>query len=300
MKSALFTVSFAGLWGQHRLSLEQAIDLTAELGFPGIEIMAKRPHLSVLDYTLDDCRRLRERLDQRNLTAAAIAAYTNFTGGWESAEVPWNELQIQYIEALAARTAILGGERLIRVFSSYERPEVAFFTQWQRTFEALRECCDRAAAHGVTIGLQNHHDIGAPTRTLVELIREVDRPNLIPMFDCWSVHLRGEPLGDAARQLAPRMRFTTVADYVVLPRTSYQPQWTNYVEQSPPAALAVPMGEGDLDYVTFFSSLEAGGFNGWVSYEMCSPIRGGGALENLKRYAQAFRSYMEKRGRTRA
>ena len=32
--AALFSVSFAGLWGQDRLTLEQSIDLTAELGRP--------------------------------------------------------------------------------------------------------------------------------------------------------------------------------------------------------------------------------------------------------------------------
>ena len=64
MRTALFSVSFAGLWGQDRLTLEQSIDLTAELGFGGIEIMGKRPHLSPLDYSVDDCRRLRDRIDE--------------------------------------------------------------------------------------------------------------------------------------------------------------------------------------------------------------------------------------------
>ena len=129
MKLSLFTVSFAGLWGQHRLSLPDAIDKVADLGFDGIEIMAKRPHLSPLDFSVDDCRRLREQLERRKLTVAAIAAYTNFTGGLESAEVPWNELQVSYIEALAERAAVLGGERLIRVFSSYDRADLRFFSQ---------------------------------------------------------------------------------------------------------------------------------------------------------------------------
>ena len=50
MKTSLFSVSFAGLWGQAKLSLEESIDKTASLGFDGIEIMGKRPHLSILDY----------------------------------------------------------------------------------------------------------------------------------------------------------------------------------------------------------------------------------------------------------
>jgi len=301
MKHSLFTVSFAGLWGQHRLTLEEAIDRTADLGYTGIEIMAKRPHLSPLDYSLKDCERLRKQIEKRGLTVAALAAYTNFTGGLESAEVPWNEFQASYIEALAERAAILGGEKLIRVFSSYERDDMSYFAQWQRTVDGLRECCDRAARHGVTIGLQNHHDLGAATKTLMELVRQIDRANLIPMLDCWAVHLRGESMAESVKAAVTTMRFTTVADYVVLPRTRYIGEFVNYVEQTPPAALAVPMGEGDLDYATFFSALEKGGFDGWVSYEMCSPVRGGGALTNLEHYARSFLDYMNRRnGRHRA
>ena len=42
------------------------------------------------------------------------------------------------------------------------------------------------------------------------------------------------------------------------------------------------------------AALKAAGYAGWVSYEMCSPIRGGGSIENLERYAGAFLAYMER------
>jgi sugar phosphate isomerase/epimerase len=254
--------------------------------------MGKRPHLSPLDYSLDDCRRLRDLVDEHDLEVAAIGAYTNFTGGADTAEVPFAEQQIAYVEALAARASVLGGAKLIRIFSSYERSEMAPFEQWKRTIACIQECCDRAAAHGVTIGLQNHHDIGVATRTLRELLEQVDRPNFIPMVDYWSIHLRGEPLGDDLRQLIPRMRFTTVADYIVLPRFRYEPALVNYTAVNPPLVMAVPMGSGDLDYASFLEFLTRHGFDGWCSYETCSPIKGGGSLENLERYAAGFLEYM--------
>lgn len=296
MKTSLFTVSFAGFWGQHRLTLEEAIDKTAELGFQGIEIMGKRPHLSPLDYSIEDCKRLRDHLDQRGLRLAALAGYTDFTGGMDAAEVPFPEMQVAYVESLAQRAQVLGGD-LVRIFSSYERPGVAYTVQWQRTVNAIRECADRAAKFGVTIGIQNHHDIGADTKTLGELLLQIDRPNVIPMYDCWSIHLRGEVVEAGVRTMAPRMRFTTVADYVTLPRTHYRPELVHYEELSPPAVFAVPMGEGELDYKTFFNELEGAGFDGWVSYEMCSPVRDGGDLPTLEKYARTFLEYLSNRGR---
>ena len=72
------------------------------------------------------------------------------------------------------------------------------------------------------------------------------------------------------------------------------PHLVNYTPAEPPAVLAVPMGEGDLPYESFLSTLQSHGFDGWVSYEMCSPIRGGGSLDNLKKYARGFIEYMNR------
>ena len=60
MKLSLFTVSFAGLWGQHALTLEASIDKAAELGYTGGELMGKRPHFSPLDNLEQYARRFVE------------------------------------------------------------------------------------------------------------------------------------------------------------------------------------------------------------------------------------------------
>jgi sugar phosphate isomerase/epimerase len=126
------------------------------------------------------------------------------------------------------------------------------------------------------------------------LLAEVGRSNLVPMYDCWSPFLRGEDVVAGARALARQMRFTTVADYILLPRWQYLPDVVNYAAREPPAVLAVPMGEGELPYAAFFEALHSAGFDGWVSYEMCSPLRGGGGLDNLKTCARAFIAYLRR------
>jgi sugar phosphate isomerase/epimerase len=52
------------------------------------------------------------------------------------------------------------------------------------------------------------------------------------------------------------------------------------------------MGQGDLPYESFLGTLQAHNFDGWVSYEMCSPLRGGGSLNTLKEHARGFIEYM--------
>jgi len=62
----------------------------------------------------------------------------------------------------------------------------------------------------------------------------------------------------------------------------------NYQVAGPDLVRAVPFGEGCIDYAAFFRGLRDGGFDGVAAYEMCSPLRGGGAVENLDRCAAQY------------
>ena len=115
-------------------------------------------------------------------------------------------------------------------------------------------------------------------------------------FDAWSPALRGEDLYEAARKAAPYTAITTSADYVRLPRFRYEPQFVNYRVQQPDLVRAVPFGEGFIDYQSFFQGLLEGGFDGVASYEMCSPVRGGGSLENLDLYSRRYLDWMKQHG----
>ncbi len=292
MQKVLFSVSYAGLWGQARLSLEEFIPHAAELGYDAVELMGKRPHLSPLDYTPEGVEALRELGAAHDVKVACVAAYTNFSGGAEAGEVPFVEMQVMYVEALAKLAAALGCG-LVRVFTSYERSDLPLGENWRRTVTAIQECCDRAAPLGVTIGIQNHHDLAVHSKALLELLSDIDRPNCGLMFDCWSPALRGEDVAATAQAMAPHTVYTTFADYVRLPRYQYDPQLVNYRRVPEDLVRAVPMGEGDLPSAEFLRGLWAGGYNGPVAYEMCSPLRGGGGRENLDYCARRFLQWLE-------
>jgi sugar phosphate isomerase/epimerase len=183
-------------------------------------------------------------------------------------------------------TADIGGD-LLRIFTGYEISNVNFAAQWQHVVSVIKECARRSAEWGVTIGVQNHHDIGVGFESQYELIHAVDEPNCKAMFDAWAPALHGVDVEGAAAKMAPITCHTTVANYQRMPRYQYQPALTNYRELQP-WMQAVPMDEGFIDYQRFLSALEKGGFSGSVSYEMCSPLRDGGSMESLDSYALQF------------
>ena len=117
----LFSVSYSGSWGQARLSVEDFVNHAADLGFAGVMLGAKRPHLSLLDYDDKARARLRQQLEARGLRTICVAGYNNFTADLEHAEIPTREIQVHYVVELARLARDIGGN-LVRVFTGYESP----------------------------------------------------------------------------------------------------------------------------------------------------------------------------------
>jgi sugar phosphate isomerase/epimerase len=281
MTPALFSVSYAGYWGQHQLSVEEFLRKAGALGYPAVELAGKRPHLSMLDYrTPESVASIRKAAQLAGVEIATIAGYTDFTAGRESPEVPQQEIQLAYVRHLAQLAGWLGA-KIVRVFSGYMTTEDRLASDWERVVGSLREAADIAAEYGVVLGLQNHHDLGVTADSFAELLADVSHPNLKAMFDPWSVALTGGDLHRAARQIAPYMVQTTLADYVQIERFAYRSALVNYERLTPSWARAVPLGDGFIDFAAFFAGLREGGFDGYVAYEMCSPLRGGGSEPNL-------------------
>lgn len=290
MKTALHSISYSGSWGQTRLPLDEIVARTAALGYDGIMLAAKRPHASLLDMDADSRRRLRGELERHRVGLACLAAYTNFTADAEHAEVPLREIQVHHVGELARLAVDLGGS-IVRVFTAYEHPAVPYSRAWDQTAAAIKECCRRAADVGATIAVQNHHDLAGHADSFLLFLKAVDEPNGKAAFDAWSPALQGDDLVDTARKLAPLTVHTTVADYIRLPRYRYQPELVNYRREAD-YVQAVPTGEGFIDYAGFLTALRDGGFAGSVAYEMCSPLRDGGDLAALDRYAAKFLDFI--------
>jgi sugar phosphate isomerase/epimerase len=294
MTPCLFSISYGGLWGQAALDLPAFVAKAARLGYQHVMLAGKRPHLSPLDYPSERVAELRAVLDRHGVACPVVAAYTDFAG-MPAAEVPATELQLAYIESLCRIGRGLGAS-VVRVFTAYETESQPIGATWNRVVVALREVCDRAAAFGFIVAIQNHHDIGVHSDTLLELLQDIGRPNGKLGFDAWSPALRGEDLYESARRMAPHTAITTNADYVRLPRFQYRPDLVNYERMHPDLVRAVPFGEGFIGYETFFAGLRDGGFDGIATYEMCSPLRGGGSIENLDRCARQYLRWVADHG----
>jgi sugar phosphate isomerase/epimerase len=291
MNTALHSISYSGSWGQAKLSLDKTIEHAAALGFDGLMLAAKRPHASLLDMPPDARRRLRDKLQDSGVGLTCLAAYTNFTADFEHTEVPQLEMQVFYVGELCKMAVDLGG-RVVRIFTGYEHAALPYTRAWDLTVGAVKECARRAADNGAVLAVQNHHDLACHSESFLQFLVAVDEPACRAAFDAWAAALQGDDLAAAASKLARLTVHTTIADYVRLPRFRYQPELVNYRRDSD-YVQAVPVGEGFIDYRSFLSSLRDNGFHGSVAYEMCSPLRDGGDLATLDRYARQFLEFVQ-------
>jgi sugar phosphate isomerase/epimerase len=205
------------------------------------------------------------------------------------------EIQACYVGELAKLARDLGTD-MVRIFTGYERPDVPFDKQYAMVVEGLKLAGQEAAKYGVTLAVQNHHDIAAHHDTMYWLLKEVNLPNVKAAFDAWTPALQGlssEELRAAILKMKPFIVHTTAADYVRLPQYRLELGLTNFLQQDA-LSRAVPVGEGIIDYETFFNTLKEIGYQGYITYEMCEVLQGGGDIENLDRTARKFLEYMKK------
>ena len=220
MTPALFSVSYAGFWGQSSLLAPRVHRQGPRVGIPGGDADGQ----AAAPFPAGCARRSRPPRSRAIWIASGslpggrgVHRFCLRGGGRSS--LFGNAGRLRRVAGPARPHP--GGD-IVRVFTAYEAAGLTPATVWSRVVTGLRECCDRAAEHGVTIAVQNHHDLAVHSDALLELLGDVDRPNCKLGFDAWSLWLRGEDLFEAARRMAPYTACTTNADYVRLPRFRYR------------------------------------------------------------------------------
>jgi sugar phosphate isomerase/epimerase len=267
----------------------------ASLRYPAIALVAKDPHVSPLRYNHAERSELRKRIADAGLDLAVMMGYTDFTCGLRQSGIPSAEMNAAYVGELCRLCEDLGC-KFLRIFTGYRVAGVSYDHQYGEVVRGLRLAAELAQRHQVTLLLQNHHDVAGHYAEFIWLLQEVDHPHLKAAFDCWSCYLqgvKGEELRKAVQQLKPWLAFTTVADYRVFPQYEYDAGQVNYRAVSPAIARAVAPGKGELDYAAFFAGLREAEYQGYVAYEMCAPLEGGGDLQNLDQTALRFLDFLD-------
>jgi len=159
------------------------------------------------------------------------------------------------------------GAKIVRVFSYWRvvDPPAVF----ERVVDALQELSDRAAEHGLTIGLENEHACNIATaHDTARVLAAVDHQNLKVVWDPANAFVSDEePFPNGYRVLeSSRIAHVHAKDCTLV---GHKPVWC-------------PVGEGDVDWVGQFAALKQDGYSGYIHLETHWAGPNGNKLEGSK------------------
>ncbi len=167
--------------------------------------------------------------------------------------------------------------------------EAPYNQQWTWVREGLEEVADYAGKHGVILGLQNHSPIMQSYRNVLDMVNEVGSDNLKITLDAPLLSQAGEPMEQAVREVGKLMVHSHTSDADIRPASFVRIPGGYFV---PRQQKAVSLGDGEVDLKTFVNALKKEGYQGYLAYEICGPVTGGGGEENLDKYSKNALSYM--------
>ncbi len=303
MKFILHSVSYSPTWkGQTALPVERVIEKASQLGYDGIELIGKRPHASPLDLNAEQRKKLKDLMLSKGLDLPCIAGYQDFSSGLEHPDMAHFEKELLYLRETVRLAQDLGG-RIVRIYSGFLRPQIPYEDQWNWCVQYIREGAKYAEDHQVILALQNHSEITVHFQDLLQMIQEVGSSAVRIALDAPYILKTGEPYEKAVAAAGSLIVYSTASDFVQhevafhnAPSTF---KMTGYYTLK--RTQAVPVGDGQIDYRRYFRALRSVGYDSYMAYEICTPIRGGGSEANLDRCAsrslanlrQAYREAQE-------
>lgn len=240
-----------------KVTLFEAVEKIAHLGFRGLEIMCDRPHLYPPDYGEEELARLKGLIDEGGLKVTNLNSFTLFAVGdtylpsWIEPQEERREIRIQHtLECL--KLADFFGCKNISVPPGGPLGDMAREEAMSLFHEGLERVAPLAEDLGIKILVEPEPDLLMEnTREFKEFIREVKSPAIGLNFDIGHFFCAGEDPGAAFKELF---------------------EWIGHVHLEDIAATRVHnhliLGHGAIHLLEVFKTMIRLGYPGDVSLEL--------------------------------
>lgn len=248
--------------------LEEAAELTAEIGYDGFEPMCRDPHLGV-ERTTDEVASLRERLDDLGLAVPCLATYTGSYTGKSCTE---REEELTDLERYLEFATLLDCD-LVRHNPGGLAVRDATEADIETAASWYARAADRAAAHDISLVIEIHARwLSETIESTNRLLAAIDRENVGVIHDAGNMYLVGEEYGAASvDRLGDALRHVHVKDEQRIDDDdapgAFRLQTDDGLETFRPRRL----GEGAVDHAPLFAALSGTGYDGFVTAECSVP-----------------------------
>jgi len=238
--------------------LDHVLDVAEDLGFDGVEIWGREPHISE-QFDENRVKAVQRMAHQRGLMVPALGSYLRF--GCTKTRV---EGTVELEDTL--HTAHCLGTEIVQVWASDVPSAQATEAVWDATTHQFQQACDQASKLGITFAVEMHSstlaDSGASARRLAESVK---RDNL---------RLNYHVVPDTEVE-TPLEQLQSVMPYVVHMHAQNYACLTGADE-----VRRMPLGDGAIDYRPLVGQLRESGYTGCIALEF-SWVEGDGKREAL-------------------
>ncbi|XVH33149.1 sugar phosphate isomerase/epimerase family protein (plasmid) [Haloferacaceae archaeon DSL9] len=249
-------------------SLEEAAELTAEIGYEGFEPMCRAPHLDA-DLATDEVAAFRERLDELELDVPCLATYTGAYAGKSKSEC---EAELESLDQFLEFATVLDCE-FVRHNPGGPAPWKGTDEDFEKVATWYRRAADRAEAREVTLLIEIHarwlSETVAGTRRLLSAI---DRKNVGAIHDAGNMYLVGEDFGaDSVERLGDDLCHVHVKDEQRVEDADVPGAFRLETEEGVTAFRGRRLGQGAVDHAPLFEALADAGYDGFATAECSVP-----------------------------
>ena len=216
---AVSTYSYWRFRPDTKLGIEECIDLAADAGFDGVEVL----HIQMADESNAAMQRIKQRAFRRGMDLCGFSTHQSFVSPDKDKRQANIDRTIKCIEmayAMGIPTIRVNTGRWGTTKSFDElmankgiEPRLEGYTDdqgFEWVYEGLEKCLPAAERCGVVMGLENHWGLGRTAEGVLRCINHIDSPWLRATLDTGNFL---ENQYEQYRQLAPEAVFVQAKTY---------------------------------------------------------------------------------------
>jgi len=260
------------------LSLDAAVEATAELGFPAIELACRAPHFDV-DLARTDAANVARHIRDAGLSVSALSLFNSFTEE--------GSLDRQVDEAVTfIRLAPLFGASVVKLTPGPPSSSEATEFHWRLLGDAMRRLVVVANDLGVRLAFETH--MRQLTDTLAGTLRLLDiapSDTVGLTVDFSNFRFAGEDLREAIPAVGSRMLNAHVKNGVLGPDGAW---------------LFDRLDTGLTDYAELLALLRNAEYSGYLAIECLGPDAAERPIETARRDKAILQKYIDQTSYARA
>lgn len=253
---------FTKLFDDRRL--DDAIETAAEIGYDGVEIMARDPHLPA-DTSHERAEEIGALVDRVGVEIPCLATYT---GGYARKSETECEAELEAFERFLELSEPLEVD-LLRHGAGRPSVREATDEDFERAAEWLRRAADLAGTYDRTVGLEIHsHRLTETVDSTLRLLERIDRDNVGVIHDAGNMFIVDDEYGrSSVERLGDRLVHVHVKDLARIDDPSRSDAFELETERGEEVFRREFLGDGEVDHGPLFEALADHGYDGYATVE---------------------------------